>query len=57
MLIKSVTPITLGGEFWLRRRKDGKWQARIGRVGESRDAKDIYLGTFGKHCTPYLHPS
>ncbi|XP_020110672.1 AP2-like ethylene-responsive transcription factor AIL1 [Ananas comosus] len=27
------------------RRKDGKWQARIGRVG-SRDAKDIYLGTF-----------
>ncbi|KAJ0975247.1 hypothetical protein J5N97_017212 [Dioscorea zingiberensis] len=29
-----------------RRRKDGKWQARIGRVGESRDAKDIYLGTF-----------
>ncbi|XP_073103529.1 AP2-like ethylene-responsive transcription factor BBM1 isoform X2 [Elaeis guineensis] len=28
------------------RRKDGKWQARIGRVGESRDAKDIYLGTF-----------
>ncbi|XP_020572790.1 AP2-like ethylene-responsive transcription factor PLT2 isoform X2 [Phalaenopsis equestris] len=29
------------------RRKDGKWQARIGRVGESRDVKDIYLGTFG----------
>ncbi|XP_072992737.1 AP2-like ethylene-responsive transcription factor CRL5 isoform X2 [Typha latifolia] len=29
-----------------RRRKDGKWQARIGRVGDSRDAKDIYLGTF-----------
>nr|XP_010939526.1 AP2-like ethylene-responsive transcription factor PLT2 [Elaeis guineensis] len=28
------------------RRKDGKWQARIGRVGDSRDAKDIYLGTF-----------
>ncbi|PKA66627.1 AP2-like ethylene-responsive transcription factor AIL5 [Apostasia shenzhenica] len=28
------------------RRKDGKWQARIGRVGESRDVKDIYLGTF-----------
>lgn len=28
------------------RRKDGKWQARIGRIGESRDAKDIYLGTF-----------
>ncbi|KAG0476211.1 hypothetical protein HPP92_013052 [Vanilla planifolia] len=28
------------------RRKDGKWQARIGRVGESRDIKDIYLGTF-----------
>ncbi|KAG1342467.1 AP2-like ethylene-responsive transcription factor BBM1 [Cocos nucifera] len=46
ILIKSVTPITLGGAFWLRRRKDGKWQARIGRVGESRDAKDIYLGTF-----------
>lgn len=29
------------------RRKDGKWQARIGRVGESREVKDIYLGTFG----------
>ncbi|KAJ8477453.1 hypothetical protein OPV22_021180 [Ensete ventricosum] len=29
-----------------RRRKDGKWQARIGRVGELKDAKDIYLGTF-----------
>ncbi|CAO2205898.1 unnamed protein product [Urochloa humidicola] len=28
------------------RRKDGKWQARIGRIGESRDTKDIYLGTF-----------
>lgn len=28
------------------RRKDGKWQARIGRVGESREVKDIYLGTF-----------
>lgn len=33
--------------FWGSRRKDGKWQARIGRVG-SRDAKDIYLGTFGE---------
>ncbi|KAG1366436.1 AP2-like ethylene-responsive transcription factor PLT2 [Cocos nucifera] len=31
---------------YVRRRKDGKWQARIGRVGDSRDAKDIYLGTF-----------
>jgi hypothetical protein len=31
-----------------RRRKDGKWQARIGRIGESRDTKDIYLGTFGE---------
>ncbi|URE09950.1 hypothetical protein MUK42_04012 [Musa troglodytarum] len=29
-----------------RRRKDGKWQARIGRVGDLKDAKDIYLGTF-----------
>ncbi|KAL5219746.1 hypothetical protein ABZP36_024459 [Zizania latifolia] len=28
------------------RRKDGRWQARIGRIGESRDTKDIYLGTF-----------
>ncbi|XP_042453946.1 AP2-like ethylene-responsive transcription factor AIL1 [Zingiber officinale] len=28
------------------RRKDGKWQARIGRVGDLKDAKDIYLGTF-----------
>jgi len=28
------------------RRKDGKWQARIGRIGESRETKDIYLGTF-----------
>ncbi|KAJ3677354.1 hypothetical protein LUZ60_003078 [Juncus effusus] len=28
------------------RRKDGKFQARIGRVGESRETKDIYLGTF-----------
>ncbi|RCV24146.1 hypothetical protein SETIT_5G061200v2 [Setaria italica] len=26
--------------------RDGKWQARIGRIGESRDTKDIYLGTF-----------
>jgi hypothetical protein len=25
-----------------RRRKDGKWQARIGRIGESRDTKDIF---------------
>ncbi|RLM99894.1 AP2-like ethylene-responsive transcription factor AIL1 [Panicum miliaceum] len=31
---------------YIRRRKDGKWQARIGRIGESRDTKDIYLGTF-----------
>ncbi|KAJ1701322.1 hypothetical protein LUZ63_001101 [Rhynchospora breviuscula] len=28
------------------RRKDGKFQARIGRIGESRETKDIYLGTF-----------
>ncbi|XP_078179882.1 AP2-like ethylene-responsive transcription factor AIL5 isoform X2 [Carex rostrata] len=28
------------------RRKDGKFQARIGRVGESRETKDIYLGTY-----------
>ncbi|OEL24878.1 AP2-like ethylene-responsive transcription factor AIL1 [Dichanthelium oligosanthes] len=28
------------------RRKDGKWQARIGRIGESRGTKDIYLGIF-----------
>ncbi|RWW83416.1 hypothetical protein BHE74_00008060 [Ensete ventricosum] len=33
--------------FRTRRRKDGKWQARIGRVGDLKDAKDIYLGTFG----------
>lgn len=34
--------------FFMNRRKDGKWQARIGRIGESRDTKDIYLGTFGE---------
>ncbi|KAF8706530.1 hypothetical protein HU200_030812 [Digitaria exilis] len=33
------------------RRKDGKWQARIGRIGESRDTKDIYLGTFGAYSS------
>ncbi|KAL6658950.1 hypothetical protein ACP70R_002990 [Stipagrostis hirtigluma subsp. patula] len=39
LLQASLTPLT-------NRRKDGKWQARIGRIGESRDTKDIYLGTF-----------
>jgi len=37
------------------RRKDGKWQARIGRVGESRDDKDIYLGTYGEQSTSLFY--
>jgi hypothetical protein len=39
---------TFSNQFFTNRRKDGKWQARIGRIGESRDTKDIYLGTFGE---------
>ena len=39
---------TFSNQCFTNRRKDGKWQARIGRIGESRDTKDIYLGTFGE---------
>jgi hypothetical protein len=41
--------------FFTNRRKDGKWQARIGRIGERRDTKDIYLGTFGEWSAVIYH--